>query len=409
MKEGKLPRGKNGVKLKKTRRYFISLSAIIFTLSTVSVVVLLISFLTTAFLLNGDSKFYYSLEIGDILGNSSSLIEVTSIYTRSSSITFSTLNEQQPYTIILLSVNMPSTITDYLPLEQFPLLSEVESEYRGDFNYLGSNEPIYLLSGSSIKYNLTITSINTTYTACLYLFASEIYYNNFLMTINSSNLIYYNNSHCFMSANTTEPSTASFSFNITSAGQYYVGIQLQTGVAVQANASVVRIYYNTTGLQQQTSCSGRTSCSIDLCNTFVCSHEAITYFLIKPSNRTSIIYFFTSPKINFDIFIAYVMIETFYVTLIIVTGCFLCCFLCHGKSRCRSTAKNTLHKKQSRRGFFSVNAHNKNDAKTISLKKLIQEPPSKSDDDKNFLLHNEKSRNKTDLNIPSTDNQHSGN
>ena len=306
-------------------------------------------------LIFGSSNELYLLEIGDILGNSSSLITVDSSYTRSSSITFSASNEQgqgQPYTVILLPENVvPSTIMDYLPLERFPLLSEAESEYRGDFNYLGGDEPIYLLSGSSITYNLTITS-NTTYPVCLYLFMNETHYNTFLMSVGSSKVYRYSNSNCFTLTNTTVrkrlTASASFFFNIINAGQYYVGIQLQTGITVQANASVVRVYYNTTGLQQQNTCNDITSCSIDLCSTFICSHEAITSFLIKSSNRTSINYSFTSPRFTLAEFVVSTTLALVIIVIIVISvgAAILVNY--------RSTTKSTLHKQQNRN---SASAH----------------------------------------------------
>ena len=352
----------------------------------IGLILLLLAFLvgvTIIFVTPNEDSELYLLEIGDILGNSSSLVIVNSSYTRSSAITFSS-NEQgqrQPYTIILLSEPpiVPSTITDYLPLEQFPLLLEAESEYREAFNYLGSDEPIYLLSGSSIMYNVTISSNTSTYPVCLYLFTNETHYNTFLMSAGSSNYR-YNNSHCFpfMSTNTRKPTTTSFSFNITSAGQYYVGIQLQSGVTVQANASVVRVYYNTTGLQQQTSCSDIVSCSIDLCSTFLCSHESITSFLIKPSNRTSINYSFTSP--TFTSAAAFIVLTIGYILMItMVIASLILTFAC-------------FWKQQNRRSFSSVTRHN------VMISK--QECSSQ-----NFPLHG-RVFSFTDL---TTDNQNSGN
>ena len=142
-----------------------------------------------------DTHFHSpEIEIGDILGNSSLLIPTSS--QTSSTVTFH--SNKEPFTI-LLSDRIPSTITDYLPLQQLPLLSgQSESVYRGDFNYFGSDEPIYLLSGSFIEYNLTLTlikSINTVYPACLYLFTNETHYENFLMPI--QNNYQYNDSCCF--------------------------------------------------------------------------------------------------------------------------------------------------------------------------------------------------------------------
>ena len=286
---------------------------------------------------SGTNTDSYSLDIGDALGKSSLLIVVYS--PTSSAITFN-LDLSQSYTstssttLILLSDNIPSTITDYLPLQYLPLLSTdfPEFKYRGDYNYLGSNEPIYLLSMSSINYNLTITGItafqsfNTSYYACLYLFTNKTHYNDFLMSVDSN--VVYNDFHCFTIAVTTVAttvSTVSHSFNIVTAGQYYVGIQLQGSFTVQANASVVRVYFNTTGLQQQASCNDRSSCSTEVCNTFICNHEATTYFLVKPSNKMKLGYFFTTPRLHGS------LLGGFIATLVLLWSCVCCtcsCFVC---------------------------------------------------------------------------------
>ena len=355
--------------------------------SIVGTVVFLFTFVAIA-VANENSDLQY-LEIGDILGNSSALIDWP--YNTTSSITLSLNAEQRPYMYIVFlleSMSGPSTITDYLPLEQLAssLSAEPESEYRGAFNYLGSNEPIYLLSGSSITYSLIIASKNTTHSACLYLYTSETHYNNFLMSVNNSNV--YNDSYCFVSANTTEPATATFSFNITSAKQYYVGIQLQSGVTVQANASVVQIYYNTTGLQQQTICSGITSCSINVCNTFLCSHEAITYILIKPSNRASINYFFTSPKFKSYDIIYFTLSETAYITLIIISGCFIYRRWYYKKTACKSTLLSTLCKKwQCKKQIRSINYQNETNSANVNYLRLESNSESNDDDDKSFVYN----------------------
>ena len=281
----------------------------------------------------GKDPDFYSLEIeiGDIQGNSSLLIPISS--QNPSTVTF--YSNEEPFTI-LLSDHIPSTITDYLPLQQLPLLSrQSESVYRGDFNCLGSDEPIYLLSGSFIEYNLTITlikSIDTVYPACLYLFTSETHYKNFLMPI--QNNYQYNDSHCFFMSEVTQgtAATASHSFEIENAGLYYVGIQLQSGVTVQANASVVQVYYNTTGLRQQANCSSVLICSIDICNAS-CSHETTTYFLVKILNRTSIYYNVTSlqvKSISSSQSIVIVIMGTLSFVMIVLV-CFCTCICIYRK------------------------------------------------------------------------------
>ena len=135
--------------------------------------------------------------------------------------------------------------------------------------------------------------------------------------------------------------TASHSFEIENDGQYYVGIQLQSGVTVQANASVVQVYYDTTGLQQQTACSSILICSIDICNT-KCSHETTNYFLIKPLNRTSIYYNFMSLQGTSDFLYSQsnFIVVTFMLTLmtvimaIVSALCFCMCCIQYRRRLC---------------------------------------------------------------------------
>lgn len=263
----------------------------------------------------------YSLEIGDVLGNSSSLIEVNS--PMSSSVTFH--SKEEHYTV-LFSDNIPSTIKEHLPLQQYFFYSgQSKVEYRKDFNYLESDEPIYLLPGSSIMYNLTISSLmvqGINASACIYLFTNKTHYNNFLMSVSSSNVIYKDFCCSVVSDITLVAKTESCFFNIVHAGQYYVGIKLKNAY-VQASASIARVYYDTNGLQQQATCSSVLICSIDVCNPVVCFNKTTTYFFIKPSfNRTSVNYFFTTPQLHGS------FLGGFIATLVLLQIISCCYFLC---------------------------------------------------------------------------------
>lgn len=266
------------------------------------------------FSVGAETELSYSLNIGDTLGNSSALIEANS----PAVVTVSFIpNVNMPEYTIFRSDNMPSKINQSLPTEISSVFSGQSGPY--DLNYLGSNEPIYLLSGSSIQYDVKITSskrINSSYSACLYLFMDKANFNSFL----SSNLTIPKDQHCFTSAVTREPIQVSHSFNIANAGQYYAGIKLQNGVTIQVNVSVVRIYYNTTGLQQ-VYCS-LFSCSVNICNTFLCSHKGTTYFIIKPSGNTEILYYFINAQIHGSLY------GGFIATAVIGSFCCCCCCCC---------------------------------------------------------------------------------
>lgn len=140
-------------------------------------------------------------------------------------------------------------------------------------------KPIYLLCGSIIHYNLSITStqrLNASHSACLYLFENASQFETFIT--DTYFLVQIIDSHCFTPAATREPTLASHSFTISNAGQYYVAIELQNGVMVKANASVVRVYYNTEGLSAY--CSNASECQIEKCHKFLCSHSSTTYIVV---------------------------------------------------------------------------------------------------------------------------------
>ena len=351
---------------------------------------MLIAAMNIYFITTGKDSDLYSIEIGDKLDQSSALVTVNS--PTSSLVTFS--SNERPYTI-LLSDNVPVTVTDYLLPHLMPQLDLSEIEYRRDFNYFGSDEPIYLLSGSSIQYNLTITSmkgINATYSACLYLFANGTQYKNFL----GNNGVVYYDSHCFTPAVTPGATSASHSFNIINAGQYYVGMELQSGISVQANASILRAYYNTAGLQQ-INCSATFTCSIDVCNTFICNQKATTYFLVKPSNKIIIFYFFTSPQLHGSIYGGFITI----VVLGSLCCCFNCIWLCCFTYCSRSSSTHNYHLLKSPRAMQSKNMT----AQSFLSKSDIEFSQSfEPDSDKELFIHraflskskNEESFNSTD-------------
>ena len=267
--------------------------------------ILCISLISTA---QSDS---YSVSIGDVLDSSSALLIVNSPAVATA--TF----EAHTETIIFQTSEMPLKITENCPLRSFSLSSEqLDNAHRGNLNYLRGDEPIYLLSGSSIQYRISSSftgRVGSQQLGCLYLFSSD---NNFEDFINT-NLIVYEKKFCFNGLAVSN--VESYTFNITKDGLYYVGIDLQTGVAIKVNVSVVRVYYNITGLQPVCNIP-QLSCSINLCHTFICTHKGTTYFLMKPSNNTEINYSFTSPKLHGSTY------SGFIATVVLGTLCCCCCY-----------------------------------------------------------------------------------
>ncbi|XP_019860133.1 PREDICTED: uncharacterized protein LOC109588402 isoform X2 [Amphimedon queenslandica] len=257
-----------------------------------------------------------SIYIGDVLGDSSGLLKV-------SSPAVATAKFETHYGIEIFETNQfPTIVTDKLPLQHFNVSSDwlVDTVVtRDSLNYLGSYDPIYLLSGSSIQYNVTIKCtkrINSQYAACLYLFDDYASFDDFI----NSNLNGHPEtaSHCFESKATA---TLSYSFNITTNGLYYVGIAFLGSVNIQASASVVRQYYNTSELELIQVCSSSHTCVITVCNIFLCIDQSTTYFLIQPANITKVNYTFSSPRLHGPILASFcgtVLVGSFFCSCCVV-------------------------------------------------------------------------------------------
>ena len=271
----------------------------------------LIAVLCISFISNVIISSAGSIYIGDMLGDSSALFEVNT--PAIAKVEFEIYHENT----IFETDRIPSVTTENLPPRQILNIS-VSSKNVYDLNYLRSYSPIYLLAGSSIQYNVTVEPIErltSPRAACLYLFDDKTSFNNF---VNSNlNDIQVTASHCFASN-----ATYQHSFNITTDGVYYVGVEIDSGFTIQANASVVRKHYSTTGLEQI--CDHSHTCNVTVCNTFICTGKSTTYFLIQPTNTTDMNYTFSGPRLHgstYAGFIATTVLGSLFC-------CCCCCLLC---------------------------------------------------------------------------------
>ena len=259
------------------------------------------------------------LQIGDDLANSSALI------TANSSVSQLIVQGMPPGCLVYKTAAIPPTITEQLVPKY--LSASYTSSLHQHFNYLGEMKPIYLLSGSIIHYNLSITStqrLNASHSACLYLFENASQFETFIT--DTYFLVQIIDSHCFTPAATREPTLASHSFTISNAGQYYVAIELQNGVMVKANASVVRVYYNTEGLSAY--CSNASECQIEKCHKFLCSHSSTTYIVVHAPAEGNIQYDLTTAAIygtNYGLFCAPIVFGSLFCYC---CYCIFCCTLC---------------------------------------------------------------------------------
>ena len=268
------------------------------------------------------------LQVGDLLSNSSALIKAN--YSVSSATFF-----MAPEGTVYVTTTKPPTITDYLPPKNLSVSSESIS-IRYDFNYLGYIAPIYLLPGSVLHYNVSIMSnerLDSSYSACLYLFTSLAQFQNFLLfwieDNNSSTTI----SYCFTSAVTPrQPTLASHSFNIEEAAKYYVGIELVSGVIVMANTSVERAYYDTRGLSPH--CNMVQFCYIDICDELLCSHSSssATYIVIQAPADSNIQYELITAALSGANYAYFIL--AFSLGIFSFCCCFICCCCCFASASC---------------------------------------------------------------------------
>lgn len=293
----------------------LSLSAVCYCCLTLSCFAIVI-FLGTRSPVAGPTTSL--LQVGDILSNSSALIKAN--YSVSSA-TFFLVPEGTVY----VTTTEPPTITDHLSPKHLSI-----SSIRYDLNYLGLMTPIYLLPGSILHYNVSIISnerLDSSYSACIYLFTSLTQFQNFLSFLENGNSSKI--SYCFTSPVTPrQPTLASHSFDIVETSKYYVGVELVNGanVIMMANVSVVRVYYDTRGLSPR--CSMAQFCYISTCDELLCSHSSssATYILVQAPADSSIQYEMTTAALfgaNYVYFFLALSLGNFSSCC-----CFICCCWC---------------------------------------------------------------------------------
>ena len=247
------------------------------------------------------------IHVGDALGNSSALFEVNSPAV--AMVQFEMYHEST----IFRTNHVPLIITENLSPQYLNISSKLSDTYKGSLNYLGSHDPIYLLAGSSIQYNLTMYfTERRTDSTCLYLFANDAYFYNF---IHSNTIGQETASYCL---NATQ---SSYTFKIKTDGVYYVAVESHSGFILQANVSVVRRHYSTTGLKRN--CDHSRACNVTVCNTFICTDKSTTYFLIQPTNTTDVQYTFSGPRLSESAYAGFIA-----TTVLGSLFCCCCYYLC---------------------------------------------------------------------------------
>lgn len=251
------------------------------------------------------------LFIGDVLINTSSVITV------SSSISVVDVTFDVPVSRLYIAKTNPPILFDYL--------SEIEiitNEYGiQDYNYLGKSDPIYLLAGSKIIYDMYIETDrvydSSLKVACFFLFDNPTNFANYILFGRKHEV---KKTKCF-TMNTT---TTNWSFDITYESQYYVGVSVEKGVTVASNLSIIRCYYDLSQITLEALCFDSMSCTIRTCNGF-CNKKSESYIIIETSHSTNMSYTATSADLQGDRLVTFIIFLVLYPVLIL---CYLVCCIC---------------------------------------------------------------------------------
>ena len=227
-----------------------------------------------------------SLKIGDEMSyniyNPALIILDSSI----SSVAITLIDPHDDTAVVYAATTIPNKQIKYLPENTIP---ELSGPSRYNYNYYSADEPIYLQSQSVLVYDLLIfISTHSNCPARLFLFNDIIQYMNF------KNYKPYKGIHtsCSLRHLTNGTINTIFTLNITEPSLFYVGIEIDDGVSVTSNVSVVSVQYDITGLESPSECSQPLSsnnpfCKWTVCNDFICN-KPTSYVLINPSSSVVI-------------------------------------------------------------------------------------------------------------------------
>ena len=217
----------------------------------------------------------YITSVGDATGSSSALIKASS-----SSINITVIDSANITAVVYESCVLPNITDHILPLQQLKVSYNISSSgpLEFDYNYLGNNQPLYLLPGSTLTYqhHYNITSTSTNCSAHLNLIHST-------GTVLSSSI----SSVCIPSNQTDNLQI----LNITTAGLYYVIIEIDSGVniTITSDVSVLQKYYDVSKLKSPNECSQPLnfhdpSCTIKMCYC----NTTESYLIVNPTGNVLI-------------------------------------------------------------------------------------------------------------------------
>ena len=128
---------------------------------------------------------------------------------------------------------------------------------------------------------------------------------------------------------------STWTFNITEPSNYYVALQVPEQVLVNSNASVVGVYYNTTGLASPSDCSEplsvhHPSCEVHVCQKFYCNYIPSMYLLVDPTGNVTVNFDITSTNIDSNghfagFIVGLILMFIFLLFVFVLVIIFLCC------------------------------------------------------------------------------------
>ena len=217
----------------------------------------------------------YITSVGDVIGNSSALIKA--------SINITVIDSANITAVVYESCVLPNITNHILPLHQLKVSynsssSNSSGPVQFDYNYLGNNQPLYLLPGSTLTYQhrYNITSTSTNCSAHLNLIHST-------GTVSSSII----SSVCIPSNQTDNLQI----LNVTTTGLYYVVIEIDSGVniTITSDVSVLQKYYDVSRLKSPNECNQTLnfhdpSCIIKMCYC----NTTESYLIVNPTGNVLI-------------------------------------------------------------------------------------------------------------------------
>ena len=231
--------------------------------------------------------------------------------------------------VVYLTSTKPNESYDHLPETTIP---EFEGKSRYNYNYNGADQSIYLLPNSQIIYFVDVSMTSTSRCpARLFLFNDKSDYMNFKNYISFQS---YARSSCLM-----DPESF-WLFNITQYFPYYVAIEIDNNVTVQSNVSVVRAYYNTTGLEKPKDCDQALTidhpyCQVKINDTyhFHCRQSDQYYLLLSSTDNAEIEINYSVSQITGCMRIIFVSVSgTLTLVVMIVAAIIYLCIYCVRKS-----------------------------------------------------------------------------